>query len=185
IKSAKNGTKFFGTSVLDMIMYSYERNHGSLMEFKDGLDMATMGFILDDNKKLKRLLIVFAKIERAWKQLEEARDIHGCCTFNYPDHLQFAALASFFIPGDKSRFYIPQPAMHQKPKTLDEITHDLCPVTEENNKTECKGVLTDSPTDFRLDSLDARMHMVVSKVGLAGLFAIVLNISFPNKNEES
>ncbi|GJR03244.1 hypothetical protein Tco_0526228, partial [Tanacetum coccineum] len=66
-----------------------------------------------------------------------------------------------------------------------EITHDLCPVTEENNKTECKGVLTDSPTDFRLDSLDARMHMVVSKVGLAGLFAIVLNISFPNKKEES
>ncbi|GKC31203.1 hypothetical protein Tco_1038497, partial [Tanacetum coccineum] len=88
IKSAKNGAKFFGTSVVvcssstypnwlgtlanyfdsvvlllnkDMIMYSYERNHGSLMEFKDGLDMATMGFILDDNKKLKRLLIVFAE----------------------------------------------------------------------------------------------------------------------------
>ncbi|GKE23387.1 hypothetical protein Tco_1434899, partial [Tanacetum coccineum] len=37
---------------------------------------------------------------------------------------------------------------------------------EENNETECKDVLTDSPKDFRLDSMDARIHMVVSKVGL-------------------
>ncbi|GKD54670.1 zinc finger, CCHC-type containing LTR copia-type gag-polypeptide [Tanacetum coccineum] len=37
---------------------------------------------------------------------------------------------------------------------------------EEDNEAECKDVLTDSPMNFRLDSLNARIHMVVSEVGL-------------------
>ncbi|GKB91163.1 hypothetical protein Tco_0963435 [Tanacetum coccineum] len=54
------------------------------MEFKDGLNMAIMGFILDDNETLKKVVY------------------RVCGTFDDLDHHQIAALASFFILGDKS-----------------------------------------------------------------------------------
>ena len=39
---------------------------------------------------------------------------------------------------------------------------------EEDNEAECKDVMVKQtyPTDFQLDSLDARIHMLVSQVGL-------------------
>ncbi|GKC45185.1 ALP1-like protein [Tanacetum coccineum] len=100
----------------DIIMYSYERNHGNLMEFEDGLDMATVGFILDDSEKLKRWFIVFA-----------------VCTLNDLDHHQIAALASCFIRGDKSSEQIqliselskPLQQLQDSARRIAEVENDL------------------------------------------------------------
>nr|GEV44365.1 retrovirus-related Pol polyprotein from transposon TNT 1-94 [Tanacetum cinerariifolium] len=73
IKSAKNGEKFFGTSVV-VFSSSTDLNwpeslveESWQMEFEDGLDMATIGFILDDNEKLKRL----KELGNSLRRLEE------------------------------------------------------------------------------------------------------------------
>ncbi|PWA67852.1 hypothetical protein CTI12_AA316100 [Artemisia annua] len=77
--------------------------------------------------------------------------------------------------------------VYPKAKTVEQPDHDLkfryADESDEDSEAECKDVTTD-PTNFQLDSLDARIHMVVSQVGLDGLFATIPNVCYPNKIEE-
>nr|GEZ30258.1 DExH-box ATP-dependent RNA helicase DExH10 [Tanacetum cinerariifolium] len=102
IKSAKNGAKFFRTSVVVFSSSTDPNWPESLIE----------------------------KIERAWKQLEEARGIH--CTFNDLDHHQIAALASCFIPGYKSSEQIQ--LISKLSKSLQQLQDSACRIAEIKHK---------------------------------------------------
>nr|GEW09242.1 hypothetical protein [Tanacetum cinerariifolium] len=49
-------------------------------------------------------------------------------------------------------FYIPQPAMHQKPKTLDEITHDLWPAANGIRACTFRSETTDHHREYRIST---------------------------------
>ncbi|PWA42673.1 hypothetical protein CTI12_AA538640 [Artemisia annua] len=90
-----------------------------------------------------------------------------------------------FIPDLKRGTKIVYP----KPETFGQPDHVLefkyaDESDEEDNEAQGKDVMVTDPMDFHLDILDAKIHMLVSRVGLYGLFAIVPNVCYPNKIDE-